>query len=63
MQEGNKWDEMHGSCPIHEWTGESDSGQMKKCGLVLRSPWVKVEQWEKGAMEKERERETTQQRI
>jgi hypothetical protein len=38
---------------------------MRKHESVLRSPWVNAEQQEKGAMEKEkeRERETTRQWI
>ena len=63
MQEGNERGEMPGSRPIHERTGESDPGQMKKRGSVLRSQGVKAEQREKGATETETERETTQPRI
>ena len=63
VQEGNERDEMLGSRPIHERTGESDPGRTKKHELVLRSPWVKAEQWVKGATEREKEREMTRQRI
>ena len=65
VREGNERDEMPGSRPIHERTGESDPGQTKKRRSVLRSPWVKAERREKGAMEKEKEKErkTIQQRI
>jgi hypothetical protein len=65
VQEGNERDEMLGSRPIHERTGESDPGRTKKHESVLRSPWVKAEQRGKGAMEKEKEKErrTTWQRI
>jgi hypothetical protein len=65
VREGNERDEMPGSRPIHKQTGESDPGQTKKRGSVLGSPWVKAERREKGAMEKEKEKErrTTRQRI
>ena len=64
VREGNERDEMPGSRPIHERTGESDPGRTRKRGSVLRSPWVKAERREKGAMEKkEKERKTIRQRI
>ena len=65
VQEGNERDEMLGSRPIHERTGESDPSRTRKHESVLRSPCVKAEQRGKGAIEKEKEKErkTTRQRI
>ena len=63
VQAGNEWDEMPGSRPIHKQIGERDPNQTRKHRPILRSPWVKAEQWEKGATAKERERKMTWQRI